>query len=141
MTRSGYEVDEAARMDARTHRGTGKSDPLDARRIAAAVLSLERAQLRRRRSDEGVRAALLILTTDRPATIDALIALLRVVDLGIDARKPLTAKQINEVARWRARAEELALPRPVPRLASGFRLLMPVSRRRRRRRKLPRPGS
>lgn len=116
VSRSGYEVVEAARMDARAHRGAGKSDPLDARRIAAAVLSLEPAQLRRPRSDDGLRAALRILvtarehmTTERTATINALIALLRVVDLGVDARKPLTARQVSEVARWRARAEELAI--------------------------------
>lgn len=115
VSQAGYEVVEAARMDARAHRGTGKSDPLDARRIAAAVLSLEPVQLRRPRSDDGVRAALRILvaahdhmTTERTATINALIALVRVVDLGIDARKPLTAKQVGEVARWRARAEDLA---------------------------------
>lgn len=114
-SQAGYEIVEAARMDARAHRGTGKSDPLDARRIAAAVLSLEPAQLRRPRSDDGIRAALRILiaarehmTTERTATINALTALLRVVDLGIDARKPLTTKQVGEVARWRARAEALA---------------------------------
>jgi hypothetical protein len=115
VSRAGYEVVEAARMDARGHRGTGKSDPLDARRIAAAVLSLEPTQLRRPRSDDGVRAALRVLvtarehmTTERTATINALTALLRVIDLGIDARKPLTAKQISEAARWRARVEDLA---------------------------------
>lgn len=115
VSRAGYEVVEAARMDARAHRGTGKSDPLDARRIAAAVLSLEPTQLRRPRSDDGVRAALRILvtarehmTTERTATINALTALLRVVDLGIDARKPLTTRQISEVARWRTRATHRA---------------------------------
>ena len=115
VTRAGYEVIEAARMDARAHRGTGKSDPLDARRIAAATLSLEPGQLRRPRSDDGIRAALRILvtardhmTTERTATINALTALLRAADLGIDARKPLTANQISEVARWRTRAEDLA---------------------------------
>lgn len=114
--RAGYEVVEAARMDARAHRGTGKSDPMDAHRIAAAVLSLEPHKLRHPRSDEGVRAALRILltarehmTTERTATINALTALLRVVDLGIDARKPLTARQISEVARWRTRVEDLAV--------------------------------
>lgn len=114
-TRSGYEVVEAARMDARAHRGTGKSDPLDARRVAAAVLPLEPHELRRPRSDEGIRAALRTLvtsrehmTTERTATINALTALLRVVDLGIDARKPLTTKQVTEVARWRTRSEDLA---------------------------------
>ena len=49
------------------------------------------------------------MTTERTATINALTALLRVADLGVDARKPLTAKQVNEVARWRARSEEFAV--------------------------------
>ncbi len=113
---AGYEVVEAARMDARQHRGTGKSDSLDARRIAAAVLSLEPTQLRRPRSDDGTRAALRVLitardhmTTERTASINALTALLRVTDLGIDARKPLSARQVSEVAHWRARAEALAV--------------------------------
>jgi transposase len=115
VNQAGYELVEAARMDARAHRGTGKSDPLDARRIAAAVLSLEPHQLRRPRSDDGIRAALRTLvtarehmTTERTATVNALTALLRVAALGIDARKPLTASQIREVARWRTRSEDLA---------------------------------
>lgn len=115
VTRAGYEVVEAARMDARAQHGTGKSDPLDARRIAAAVLPLEPDQLRRPRSTDSTRAALRILvtarepmTTERTATVNALTALLRVAGLGIDARKPLTAKQISEVARWRTRIEDLA---------------------------------
>lgn len=81
MNRAGYEVVLAARMDTRAHRGTGKSDLLDARRIAAAVLSPEPEQLRRPRSDDGARAALRILvtarehmTTERNATINALTA-------------------------------------------------------------------
>ena len=116
VSRAGYEVVEAARMDARAHRGTGKSDPLDARRIAATVLSLEPQQLRRPRSDDGTRAALRVLitarehmTTERTAAINALTALLRVADLGTDARKPLTTRQITEVAGWRTRAEDLAV--------------------------------
>ncbi|WP_461172108.1 IS110 family transposase [Arthrobacter sp. Z1-9] len=113
---AGYPVAEAARMDARAHRGVGKSDPLDAHRIAAAVLPLREQQLRRPRLNEGVRAALRILvcaresmTTDRTRAVNALTALLRVNDLGLDARKPLTGTQIAEVARWRAREEHLAL--------------------------------
>src|SRR4051794_5082453 len=50
---AGYRVVEAARMNARSNRGVGKSDPLDARRIAQAVLPLELAQLRQPRADEG----------------------------------------------------------------------------------------
>lgn len=114
VERAGYEVVEAARMNTRTNRGIGKSDPLDAHRVAAAVLPLDTSHLRRPRLAEGVRAALRVLVTardhmtaERTATVNALIALLRVVDLGIDARKPLTATQIATVTRWRARDEEL----------------------------------
>ncbi len=113
---TGYQVVEAARMSARANRGVGKSDPLDAHRIAAAVLPLEIAELRRPRRDEGVRAALRVLvaardhmTAERTATVNALIALLRVVDLGIDARRPLSGKQIAEVSRWRTRTEAIEL--------------------------------
>lgn len=113
---AGYQVTEAARMDARAHHGVGKSDTLDAHRIAAAVLPLEEQQLRRPRLNEGVRAALRILvcaresmTTDRTRAVNALTALLRVNDLGLDARKSLTGTQIAEVSRWRSREEPLAL--------------------------------
>ncbi|MEQ7009354.1 IS110 family transposase [Actinopolymorpha sp. B17G11] len=113
---TGYDVAEAARMDARTHRSVGKSDPLDAHRIAAAVLPLDDDQLRRPRADDGARAALRVLTTarehmstERTACVNALTALLRATDLGFDARKPLTNKQITEVAAWRTRTEDLAL--------------------------------
>src|SRR5699024_350237 len=94
---------------------TGKSDPLDAKAIAAAGLALETTQLRRPRRDDGLRAALRILvtareqmTTERTANVNALTALLRATSLGLDARKPLTAAQIHQVARWRARNEDLA---------------------------------
>jgi transposase len=112
----GYHVAEAARMDARARRGVGKSDPLDARRIAAAVLPVEAQQLRQPRLNEGVRAALRVLgcvresmTTDRTRAVNALTALLRVNDFGLDARKSLTGTQIIEVSRWRAREEPPAL--------------------------------
>ena len=95
---------------------SGKSDPLDADRIAAAVLPLDTIQLRRPCSDEGIRAALRVLTTacdqmttERTAYINALTALLRAVNLDTDARKPLTTTQISEVAAWRTRTEELAI--------------------------------
>lgn len=111
---AGYQVVEAARMSAATRRGVGKSDPLDARRIAAAVMPLDVDELRRPRRDDGVRAALRVLmaardhmTTERTAAVNALTALLRVTDLGIDARRPLTSRQIADVSRWRARTEEI----------------------------------
>lgn len=112
---AGYPVVEAARMNPRAHRGVGKSDPLDARRIAQAVLPLDLTVLRRPRSDDGVRAAVRVLiaardqmTTERTAIVNALTALLRVVDLGIDARRSLTGSQITTIAAWRTRNEDLA---------------------------------
>lgn len=115
VAQSGYQAVEAARMDARGNRGVGKSDPLDARRIAAAVLPLEVDHLRIPRRDEGVRAALRVLvaardqmTTERTAAINALTALLRGFPLGADARKALTNAQIVEVGRWRTREEDMA---------------------------------
>ena len=103
-------------MDALPRRGVGKSDPLDAHRIASAVLSLEEDKLRQPRLNEGVRAALRVLvsarhsmTTDRTRTMNALTALLRINDLGLDARSSLTGSQILEVSRWRAREEPLAV--------------------------------
>lgn len=48
------------------------------------------------------------MTTERTATVNALTALLRVAAPGVDARKPLTLKQITEVSHWRTRAEGLA---------------------------------
>jgi len=47
--------------------------------------------------------------------------LLQVVDLGIDARKPLTTKQVGEVAHWRTRVEDLLPSRLVPRPAGQTR--------------------
>jgi transposase len=116
VTEAGYQVVEAARMSARTHRAIGKSDPLDAHRIAATVLPLDTDQLRHLRQDNGARAALRVLisardsmTTARTEAVNMLTALLRAFALGIDARKPLTTTQITEINRWRTRTEDIAL--------------------------------
>ncbi|GAA3324420.1 IS110 family transposase [Paeniglutamicibacter sulfureus] len=112
----GYQVAEAPRMDARANRGVGKSDELDAQRIARAVLPLEEKQLRRPRLNDGIRAALRVLVSARDSmtgartrAVNALTALVRVNELGVDARKSLTGEQITEVSRWRERDENLAL--------------------------------
>jgi transposase len=57
---------------------------------------------------KGCRKDGALVSTERTATINALTALLRVSDLGIDARRPLTATQIATIAAWRARDEDLA---------------------------------
>ncbi len=71
--------------------------------------------LRRPRADDGVRAAVRVLiasrdhlSAERTSAVNALTALIRVADLGIDARRPLTAAQITAMAGWRARDEDLA---------------------------------
>jgi transposase len=112
---TGYRVVEAARMGRSGRHGIGKSDPMDARRIGAAVLPLESDQLRTPRQDDGIRAATQILLTargslasERTRAVNALTALLRITDLGIDARRPLSARSVAEAARWRFREEDLA---------------------------------
>jgi transposase len=112
---AGYQVAEAARMGRGGRRGVGKSDPIDARRIAAAVLPLPEERLRNPRMDEGIRAAAQILltardglTSERTRAVNALTALVRTCDLGIDARRSLGAKKVGEIARWRPREEDLA---------------------------------
>lgn len=108
-------VVEAARMSAKSRHGIGKSDPIDARRIAAAVLPLRSDQLRiPRQGDSGRAAAQILLTArdgltgERTRAVNALNATLRIYDLGIDVRRSLGARKISEVARWRARDEHLA---------------------------------
>lgn len=117
VARNGYPVIEAPRVAAyaSTRGAAGKSDPLDAAAIAAASLPLEQEKFRFPRSDQGARASLRILnaareqmTLERTAKVNALIALLRSIDLDIDVRKPLTPPQITMVAHWRTRNEDLA---------------------------------
>ncbi|MCH6469431.1 IS110 family transposase [Sinomonas terrae] len=115
VTDAGFEVVEAPRGYMRSRTTTGKSDPLDAAAIAAAALPLDEDRLRIPRQDDGARAALRVLvaareqmTLERTAKVNALTALVRTVDLGLDARRPLSGTQITETAGWRARAEDIA---------------------------------
>lgn len=116
VTAHRFPVAEAPRMDAKKRRGVGKSDALDAHQIALSTLPLPVDKLRRPRLNEGVRQGLRILVTaqesmtkDRTRSVNALNALVRGNDLGIDARKKLTGAQIAEVSKWRSREEELSL--------------------------------
>ena len=113
---AGFDLVEAARMSACLHRNVGKSDPLDAHRIATAVLPLRTDELRHPRLDAGARGALRVLlcaredmTHERTAKVNALTGLLRRLALGIDARKPITPTQIVEVSRWRTRVEDIGM--------------------------------
>lgn len=116
VTAAGFHVAEAPRMNSAAQRGVGKNDPLDAYRIAAAVLPLDVTELRHPRADGGARAALRVLvaareqmTGERTRSINALNAIARVVDLGLDARRALSAKQIAEISHWRARTEPIEI--------------------------------
>jgi transposase len=46
---------------------------------------------------------------ERTRAVNALTALLRTVDLGIDARRAVTAATIASVAAWRSRSDDTAL--------------------------------
>lgn len=112
---AGYPVAEPGPIGPALRHGTGKSDPLDAQRIARSLLGTETARLRRPRQDEGVRAALRVLVAarqvinvERTRAINALTALVRTVDLGVDARRPLSRWQLATITAWRARQEDLA---------------------------------
>lgn len=110
---AGYRVVEAPTP--RRDRGRGKTDVLDAVLAARSTLVMELPMLRDRRAGE-VHAALQVLTgardqlnADRLRCINALTALVRSHDLGLDARRALTAQQIAVVAGWRRRDEPLGV--------------------------------
>jgi len=94
----------------------GKDDLKDAIRIARAVTGTSIDRLGEPRADSGIRAALRVLVgardtlnEERTRTINTLTALLRSVDLGLDARRPLTTTQITTITRWRTRNEAVEL--------------------------------
>jgi len=112
---TGYTVVEPLPVAAGVKAGKGKSDPLDAGWIARSVLGADTDRLRQPRDDEGTRAALRVLivardmiTADHTRTVNALTALARTIDLGVDARRPLTKTQITQIAAWRQRDEPIA---------------------------------
>jgi transposase len=87
---------------------TGKSDPIDAEAAARSVLGRPRDQVTEPRA-AGTRAAIRILLASRSlldhqrtANRNALTALLRGTDLGIDARSSLRDAQITAIAAWRS---------------------------------------
>jgi transposase len=112
---AGYRVVESFPTSARERRGRGKSDDIDAELIARSVLGVDVDKLRDPRQDTGVRAALRVLISardlinlERTRSINALTALVRTVDLGIDARAALSKTQYARISSWRTRQEDLA---------------------------------
>lgn len=109
LQEAGYRVVEAPTP--RRDRGRGKTDALDAVLAARSTLVVPLTMLRDRRAGQE-HAALQVLTAarahlngDRVRCINALTALVRTHDLGIEARKPLSITQIETISRWRPREE------------------------------------
>lgn len=104
-----FAVCEARPPRRQSRNAHGKSDGIDAVTAARTVLGTATAELVSPRGG-GLREALRILQaarrsmdTQRTRARNALTALVRTLDLGIDARSPLTAAQIATVQGWRAR--------------------------------------
>ncbi len=115
LLEAGLTVAEAPDVPPSTRRRRGKSDAVDAVAIAQAARSLDVHQLCWPRA-AGNRTALRVLTVareqmsgERTRAVNALTALLRTVDLGIDARRALTTTTITTIAAWRTRSDNNTL--------------------------------
>ncbi len=104
---AGLDLAEAPDITRQVRHASGKSDLIDAAELARAARGLQTSQLRRPRQG-GDRTILRVLsaardqmTGERTRTINALTALLRTVDLGVDARRALSAATIATIAGWR----------------------------------------
>ena len=111
----GLEVVEPLSYGSARGRGA-KDDTIDAEAIGRSVMGVDEALLRRPRSEDAIRTGLRVLVVareelnaERTRSINALTALVRSVDLGLDVRRPLSKSQISAIARWRTRNEDLGL--------------------------------
>lgn len=109
LLEAGFRVVDAP--SPKRERGQDKDDTIDAIKAARGVLGKRADRLADVRAGELQEALKVLLAArDRMATestrsVNALTALLRGIDLGIDARRKLTTTQIGQVARWRTRSE------------------------------------
>ena len=108
---AGLVVAEPSAMPAAQRRGVGKTDALDAVRIARSVLAVETSRLRWPRA-AGRRVVLRVLVVareqmgaERTRAVNALTALLRTIAV-FDTRKALSHREIKMIAGWRARTED-----------------------------------
>jgi transposase len=92
-------------------RGGDKNDAIDAIKAARAMLARDSDRLADVRTGDLQESLKILLaararmTNESTRQINAMTALLRGVDLGVDARTKLTVTQTRAVARWRVRAE------------------------------------
>jgi transposase len=105
---AGYRVTDAPTP--KRERGAGKNDHLDAITAARGILGKEVDRLADARAGQTSTLLQILLTarnamtSERTRAINALTALLRVHDLGIDARRALSSQTITTIAAWRRRA-------------------------------------
>lgn len=126
LERSGTRVSET-KPPKRASRRNGKSDDIDAEAAARHALSLPEGTLMVPRRGAGDRAALQVLlvgrrhrTRERTAAVNALFALLRTHDLGIDARTSLSPATIDAVAHWRTRRSDTPATATIRAEAASF---------------------
>lgn len=102
----GYRVIDAPTP--KRERGQSKNDSIDAIKAARNVVAKDVDHLADARTGETTEMLQILLTardrltTDSTRTINALIALLRVHDLGFDARRKPTLTKIRQIGRWRS---------------------------------------
>lgn len=103
----GLHVIEVKPSKTKSRGGTGKTDQIDAELAAVGVLrlSLDKLVTPRhgdlRKSLRTLLSSRQLLSTQQTTSKNALIALLRGVDLGVDARKPLSSAEYQTIASWR----------------------------------------
>lgn len=96
-------------------RRNGKSDEIDAELAARFALFQPVEKLLVPRRNHGDRTAIQVLlvgrryrTHERTAAVNRLTALLRIHDLGVDARRSLAAATIDTISHWRPRVNDAA---------------------------------
>jgi transposase len=112
LAQTGYRVVDAP--SPKRERGSGKNDRIDAVAAARGSLSKRLDQLADARAGQ-ISATLQVLltarnsmTSERTRAVNALNALLRVHDLGVDARRKASRPTIRTIAAWRTRSESLS---------------------------------
>ncbi|WP_217585107.1 IS110 family transposase [Microbacterium sp. GbtcB4] len=112
LAASGFEVTEIRPIARPSRARTGKSDPIDAEAAARSVIreDLDKLAQPRRTGDRTALRVLLaaraLVDQQRTANRNALTALVRSIDLSVDARKPLTDAQIATIAAWRTNRDD-----------------------------------
>ncbi|MCW4466564.1 IS110 family transposase [Glutamicibacter sp. MNS18] len=107
LTEAGLTVIEVKPPRKHARAGVGKTDEIDATAAAMGIVYQDTERLLTPRA-EGTRSALNVLVAsreridaERTRNRNALNALVRETDLGVDARKALTDKQVRQVSSWR----------------------------------------